>query len=94
MISETKFFVTENGRRRELTDLEITETDPVMTPDAEAEYEIWLNGMEKAVTYGPRAGAIREALHYAEIYGQYGRIEIYEVTRKLVTIAELEGMTP
>jgi hypothetical protein len=54
--------------------------------DETAEFEVLQDDMIVASSSGPREDALREALHYANQYAQYGSVSIYEVTRKLITV--------
>lgn len=46
-------------------------------------FEVWQEGLPVAeASARNRADALREAHHYAAMYGQDGPVEIYEVRRK------------
>ena len=47
--------------------------------EADAEFEVRQDGMMVAGASGPRDRALREALHYAQVYGQDGPVELVEI---------------
>ena len=56
--------------------------------------EIWQDGMCVAKVSAHEAFAMREAAHYAMIYGQDGPVEVFRVKRgKRTLIAELSAAT-
>jgi hypothetical protein len=59
--------------------------------EADAEFEILQDDHPVASSFGPRARAAREALHYAAQYAQDGELTIVEVTRKAITIDALKS---
>jgi hypothetical protein len=59
--------------------------------EADAEFEILQDDHPVASSFGPRARAAREALHYAVQYAQDGKLTIVEVTRKAITIDALKS---
>ena len=51
----------------------------------EYEFEVWQDGWAQAKACGSdRESALREANHYAVMYGQDGPVAIYEVARTLI----------
>lgn len=56
-----------------------------------AEFDILQDDMLMASVEGLRADAIREACHYAMIYGQDGPVAIMEITRTPVSIEDLRA---
>ena len=56
--------------------------------------EVWQDGMCVAKVIAHEADAMREAAHYAMVYGQDGPVEVFRVRRgKLTRIAELSDAT-
>jgi hypothetical protein len=47
-------------------------------------YEVWQDDMPVASAEGPEEIALREARHYAFMYGKDGPVKIYKVTREEV----------
>jgi len=44
-----------------------------------ATFEVWQDGMCVASSSGPREAAQRDALHYCQVYGQDGPVELREI---------------
>lgn len=51
-----------------------------------ADFEIWQDDMMVAGASGPREAALREAMHYAAIYGRDGFVEVFEIIRRPIAI--------
>lgn len=53
----------------------------------DVEFEVWQDGIPVASAAArDRDTALREARHYAAVYGQDGPVEVYEVIRSLVDL--------
>ena len=66
---------------------------PIEGADALAEFEIWQasitdpdDEMMVAGSSGPRPFALREAMHYADVYGQDGPVRVEEIIRRSVPL--------
>ena len=56
--------------------------------------EVWQDGMCVAKVSAHEEGAMREAAHYAMVYGQDGPVEVFRVKRgKRQKVAELSSAT-
>lgn len=54
------------------------------------EFEVWQNDEMVASMSGPRDLALREAFVYAALYVNDGPVEVYEVTRKLILVPNVD----
>lgn len=62
---------------------------------AEHHFEVWQEGQRVAMTSGPdRHVAMREAIHYALIYGQDGPVRVFEGPRRRGKEIASTGPTP
>lgn len=55
-----------------------------------AEFEVWLDDEFIAYASGYRNEALKEALNYYNQYFNDGKVELFEVTRKLIPVVKVK----